>query len=297
MIGKISRKNRNFLMCILFIIPALTVFTAIVYYPLLGSIRYSFTDWTFVGMDFNFIGFSNYLEMFENKLVLAGIKNTLLFALYTTFCGNMLALLLALILDKDLKTKNYLRAVFYIPCLLCTIVISAMFSDILQYNGLLNEIFRKIGLNFLVNDWFSNEKTALPMIIGLNAWQFAGYGSVIYLAGLQTISREYYEAANIDGAKGFKVFRYVTLPLLMPSVTIMTFMSITGGLKYFEIPYVLTNGGPGMATETMCTVIYRLAFNQRRFGLATAVSVVFFIIIAVVSVIQVSYMRKREVSM
>ena len=110
-------------------------------------------------------------------------------------------------------------------------------------------------------------------------------------------SAEFYEAADIDGANRFNSFFKITLPLLMPSITIMTFMSITGGLKLFDIPYVLTNGGPGTATETVATVIYRMAFNQDRFGYATAISVIFFIVIAFFSINQVRFTRKREVQL
>jgi raffinose/stachyose/melibiose transport system permease protein len=293
----LKQKNKNGLIDIIFLLPALIIFTVIVYYPLISSFRYSLTDWTFLGGNYNFIGFKNFIEIFRNDLVIAGIKNTSIFVLYCTFLGNTLALLLAIILDKNMKFKNYLKTVFYIPCLISTIIVSAVFGDILQYHGILNELFNKLGLSFLVNDWFSNIKTALPMLIGLNSWQFVGYGSIIYLAGLQTIPNEYYEAAKIDGAGGFEIFKQITLPLLMPSITIMTFMSITGGFKLFDIPYVMTNGGPGMATETMCTAIYRLAFSQRRFGLATAVSVVFFFAIAIFSVLQVNFTRKKEVQM
>jgi raffinose/stachyose/melibiose transport system permease protein len=292
-----NKKNSTQLIFLLFVIPAFVVFSAVIYYPLISSFVYSFTDWDMGSTTLNYIGLKNFFYMFEDKLVMAGFKNTFLFAAYSTFVGNALALLLAIVLDRNLKTKNFLRTVFYLPCLLSPIVVSAVFSDILQYNGLFNEVFNRLGLTFLVNDWFGNASTALPMLIMLNAWQWAGYGSVIYLAGLQIIPAEFYEAARIDGSNRFNIFFRITLPLLMPSITIMTFMSITGGLKLFDIPYVLTNGGPGTATETVATVIYRMAFNQDRFGYATAISVVFFIVIAFFSINQVRFTRKREVQL
>lgn len=289
--------NKTAFIYLLFVIPALILFTTVVYYPLISSIKYSFTDWNMSSSTSNFIGLKNFLYMFGDKLVTAGMKNTFYFAIYSTFFGNTIALVLALILDRNLKLKNYLRAAFYLPCLLSPIVVSAIFGDVLQYHGILNEVFTKFGMNFLVNDWFSNEATALPMLIILNAWQWAGYGSVIYLAGLQIIPTEFYEASKIDGSSKLNTFFRITLPLLMPSITIMTFMSITGGLKLFDIPYVLTNGGPGMATETMGTVIYTMAFRQDRFGYATAISVVLFIIIAFFSILQVRFTTKREVQL
>lgn len=292
-----SLKRTKRMWRILFIIPALVLFTMTVYYPLINSIQYSFTDWDMSSATYNIVGLDNYKHIFDNELILSGMKNTAVFTIYTTFIGNALALGLALILDSRIRAKKFLRAAFYIPCLLSPIVVSAIFSDILQYNGLLNELFRSLNLDIFVNDWFGNEVTAMPMLIVLNAWQWMGYGSVIYLAGLQTIPKEYYEAAAIDGSGKIKSFFKITFPLLMPSVTIMTFMSITGGLKLFDIPYVLTNGGPNSATETMGTVIYTLAFKHQRFGLATAVSVLFFVVIAAISITQVSLTKRKEVQL
>lgn len=291
------KTNRNEITFLLFVIPALVFFTAIVYYPLISSMRYSFTNWDMRSNDLNYIGLKNFIYMFTDKLAMTGFKNTFMFAIYSTFFGNMLALMLAVVLDKNLKSKNFLRSVFYLPCLLSPIVVSAIFGDLLQYKGLINEVFNRLGLEFLVNDWFSNAATAIPMLIMLNAWQWMGYGSVIYLAGLQIIPVEFYEASKIDGANRFNEFFKITLPLLMPSITIMTFMSLTGGLKLFDIPFVLTNGGPGSATETVGTVIYRMAFAQSRFGYATAISVLFFIVIAFFSILQVRFTRKREVQL
>lgn len=289
--------NRDRMSNLLFVLPAFLVFTAIVVYPLANSFRYSFTDWNMRGQEYSLVGFDNYKTLFQNDLVRAGIKNTLLFTVYTTFVANSIALLLALVLDKNLRSKVLLRAVFYIPCLLSPIVISAIFSQILQYRGLLNEVFRTLGFDALVNDWFGNVATAMPMLIGLNTWQWAGFGSVIYLAGLQTIPRELYEAADMDGARPLAVFRHITVRLLMPSITVMSFLSITGGLKYFEIPFVLTNGGPGTATETVSTVIYRMAFRYERFGVATAISVVFLAFVMILSVAQVRFTRRLEVQL
>jgi raffinose/stachyose/melibiose transport system permease protein len=279
------------------LLPALFVFVTIIYYPLLSSVKWSFTDWNMSSPTYAFVGLRNFGQMFHDELIVAGFRNTIVFTLYATFCGNALALLLALALDKRTASRTYLRAVFYIPSLICTIVVSAVFSNLLQYYGFFNELFTRLHLDFLVNDWFANKKTALPLLIMLNAWQWAGYGSVVYLAGLQTIPTEYYEAARIEGARGVPIFFRITFPLLIPYVTIMTFMSITGGLKLFEIPYVLTGGGPGHATETMGTVIYRVAYHYNQFGYATSIAVVFFLMIALFSILQITFTRKREVQL
>lgn len=293
----IKSHSRNSITNILFLLPALILFTAVVYYPLVSSFQYSVTDWGMTNKEYNYIGFDNFIKIIGDDYVRAGFKNTFVFALYTTFIGNLMALLLALILDRKLKTRNLLRIVFYIPCLLSPIIVAGVFGDIFQQRGIINEILKLIGLESMVQDWFGSMRFAMPMLIIVNAWQFLGYGSVIYLAGLQTIPTEYYEAASIDGAGKAKIFFKITFPLLMPSVTIMSFMSLTGGLKFFDIPFVLTRGGPGNATETMGTVIYKLAFNNEQFGFATAVAVVFFIIIAILTAAQLTLTRSREVQL
>jgi len=205
--------NKREIILLIFTIPAVIFFIAVAYYPLLSTIKYSITDWYMGKESINYIGLKNFAYMLTDSLAIAAFKNTLLFAAYATFVGNTLALLLALILDMSFKSKNFLRSVFFIPCLLSPIVVSAIFGDILQYNGFFNEIFSRIGLNFLITDWFGNGNAAFVMLIILNAWQWAGYGSVIYMAGLQAIPTDYYEAAKIDGSKRLNTFFRITLTL------------------------------------------------------------------------------------
>ncbi len=287
----------NILKGISVILPALVIYTLIVYYPLIRSFAYSVTDFDGGIRPANFVGLANFKDMFKDDIVISGIFNTFKFTIFTTVFANLIAFCLALILDSNIKTKKYLRAVFFIPCLINYVVISAVFSNILQYNGLFNAFFDIIGLKELKIDWFGSKDLALPMLMVLNVWQWAGYGAIIYLAGLQSIPREYYEAARVDGSGAFNTFFRITIPLLAPSFTIMTFMSLTGGLKLFELPYVLTKGGPGNATQTIGTAIYTLAFGYSKMGYATAVSIVFFLIIAALSVIQVYSMRRNEVQL
>jgi raffinose/stachyose/melibiose transport system permease protein len=293
----VIKDKGNVLKGILVILPALIIYTMIVYYPLVRSFAYSVTNFDGGIKAAKFIGLSNFKDMFKDDLVISGILNTFKFTIFTTIFANFIALLLALILDSNIKSKHYLRAVFFIPCLINYVVISAVFSNILQYNGLLNSFFDIIGLSDMKIDWFGSTGLALPMLMSLNVWQWAGYGAIIYLAGLQSIPREYYEAAEVDGSGKFNTFTKITFPLLAPSFTIMTFMSLTGGLKLFELPYVLTKGGPGNATQTIGTAIYTLAFGYSKMGYATAVSIVFFVIIAILSVIQVYFMRRNEVQL
>lgn len=292
-----SLAKKEFAFSILFLLPALAFFIMIVYYPLLKTLYYSFTDYYNLKPSYNFVGIQNFVYMMSDKYVQTGISNTFKFVLFASTIANAICLALAMILNTQLKTKNYLRAVFYIPCLLSPVVISGIFGYILQYNGVLNSIWKQLGLSGLVVDWFSNIPLALPMIMTIHVWEWSGFGAVIYLAGLQSIPQECIESATIDGASKGSIFFRVTLPLLMPALTINTFMSITGGFKLFDLPFILTNGGPANATETIATQVYRIAFRQGKLGYATAISITLFFIIALISITQILFMRKREVEL
>lgn len=290
-------KRRTLLMSILFILPALIWFISVVWYPLIMSFYYSFTDYDGLKRNFQFIGVENYVRIASNKYIKSGIGNTLKFAIVSVIVCNALQLILALIFDVKMKSSNFLRVAFYIPVLLSTVALSGIFKNILQYRGVLNSFLRSVELEGLVLDWFSNKTGAFIMVAGINIWQWLGYGAIVYLAGLQTVPTELLDAAKVDGAGSVQTFWRIKFPLLMPSVTILTFLNLTGGLKLFELPYTLTNGGPNDATETISMVIYRTAFTEQKMGLASAVSVVFFIIIAVVSAAQVVATRRKEVEL
>ena len=289
-----KKKVWDYLWDMLFILPAFVLFFAVIWYPLIKSILYSFTNYDGMSKSFDFVGLTNYMKIFSSKYIKAGIGNTLKFAVVNCLLCNIFQLLLALVLDKKLILKRYLRVAFYVPVLLCTVVVSVVFGHIMQYNGILNTFFREAGLGKFVIDWFGNETAAFIMVCVVNIWQWLGYGAIIYLGGLQTIPENLYEAAKIDGARPFQIFRKITFPLLMPSVTILTFLNLTGGLKLFDLPYTLTAGAPNDATETVSMVIYRMAFKERKMGYASAVSVIFLLVIAVVSIVQVVATRKKE---
>lgn len=290
-------RKKRLVLSILFILPALVWFICIVWYPMLMGIYYSFTDYDGLKRNFQIIGWENYSRLLSNRYIRGGIGTTLKFALLSTVVCNLLQLLLALVFDIKLRCDRFIRIAFYIPVLLSTVALSGIFKNIMQYRGVLNSLLRLAGMERLVFDWFSSSAGAFIMVAAINIWQWLGYGAIIYLAGLQTIPVELLDAARVDGAGPWKTFLKIKLPLLMPSITILTFLNLTGGLKLFDLPYTLTNGGPNDATETISMVIYRTAFTEQKMGLASAVAVVFFLMIAAVSVLQVISTRKKEVEL
>jgi raffinose/stachyose/melibiose transport system permease protein len=288
------RKRKSLLHAIYFILPAVILFLTFVYYPFISSLYYSFTLWDGISKPV-YIGLENYRNLFHDKLVMHAALNTFYIVLFGVIINNPLSLFMALLLHKPLKTRSFLRTVFYIPVVISMVVISVVWGNLLQYEGVVNEVLLRLGLADVIKDWLGNTGTSLIAVILINVWYATGYGAVIYLAGLESVPSEIFEAAQIDGAKGWKKFIHVTLPLVMPSVTICTFLGMVGSLKFFDLPYVLTNGGPGDSTSTLALIIYNFAFKNSNFGYATAAGILFMILILIITMLQLSFTRKREV--
>ncbi|MFC5404371.1 carbohydrate ABC transporter permease [Cohnella soli] len=279
-----------------FILPATVLFVAFVYYPFATSVFYSFTEWDSI-RPAKFIGWDNYVFLLEDSKMLQAAKNTLMITFFGIVVQNPLSLFLALLLNRSFRTKILLRIAFYLPVVVSLVVTSIVWGNILQYDGLLNGLLEKLGLQAWGRDWLGNTRTVFPTIIALTQWQGLGYCAVIYLAGLQAIPQELYEAAKIDGAKAGSRFMHVTLPMLMPATTIVVFLTIVGGLKMFDIPYIMTGGGPGSASYTITLAIYNAAFRENTYGYAIAAGIVLMLFIMVVTLIQLRMMRRKEVEM
>ncbi len=224
------------------------------------------------------------------------MKNTLIFAAGVMVLQNGMALLLAIILDGFLRRLAFLRVLFLIPAMFSALAIGYTWSYI--YNpefGFLNTLLSKIGLSALQQDWLGNPHLTLASLIVTNSWEFMGLGMVIFLAGLQAVPTELYEVANIDGASGWQRFRHITFPLIAPAVTINVVLTLIGSMKTFDLIFVMTNGGPGDTSESLALRIYTEAFTLNHFGYATAVGIILTLFILGLSVINLRFLRKREV--
>lgn len=276
------------------VIPALLVYLVIFIVPTFSGFYYALTDWSPTKPNIGFVGLENFKYIFQNEVLLLALKNTFLYTVIVVIFKNGLGLLLAVGLNLQLKSRNFLRAVFFIPSIVSTIVIGLVFIPILQPEGILNTFFRSIGLDFFAQYWLSDIHIVMYTISAVSVWQWAGYHMVIYLAGIQTISSDYYEAAQLDGANAFQRFRHITLPLLAASININVILSLIGGLKVFSEVYALTNGGPGNASQVLTTSILSL-FGEGRWGLGTALNVVLFLFVAIIAIPLLHKMRKQEV--
>ncbi|ANY70324.1 sugar ABC transporter permease [Paenibacillus algorifonticola] len=263
--------------------------------PGLMGFYYSLTDWNSYSDTITFIGLDNFKTLFSSgENYVSYIINTLNFTASTVILKTAIGLLFALILNEGIKLKGFHRVMIFMPSIVPMLVVGLIFKSILNpATGLLNEALRWMGLDFMAQKWLVDANWAFKSIIGVDTWKGAGYIMIILLAGLQSISRSYYEAAEIDGANSWHKFKYVTLPLLMPALVVTTVLNLLHGLKVFEAVYVLTNGGPGYATDVLYTAIFK-EFSMGRYGVGTALSSLLFLFMTIVGYFVIRLMAREE---
>lgn len=277
---------------IIFILPALLIYIVFSILPFLYTFYYSFTDYTDINpVNLNFTGFANYAKVLQNNLMTTAIKNSIIYAIVITSFQTLVGLPLAVILNGKLKTRNLLRAVYFFPAVFSALIIGYLWNFIMSSSdyGLINNLLHRLG--FGTFNFFTANR-ALFSVIFTQVWQWAGWAMVIYLANLQSISPDLYEAAEIDGASGLKKFFFVTLPLMCPSVKIVIVTGLIGGMKVFDIIYAMTSGGPGNATETVMTVMMKKGISDGFYSQGAAFGVCFFIIVVLLSSVVTKLMGK-----
>lgn len=279
------------------LIPALAIYTVFSVIPIVISFVFSFTDWNIERMyEPAFVGLANYKELLKDPVFIRSIANTFIFAAMTTILKTALGFLLALALVKRVAARGFLRTVYYAPCVISITVVGVLFKSILANRGLLNNVLTLVGMERFATDWLGSYGTALGSVILVETWMWAGFNMFIFISGLQAIPSDYYESATLDGASAFEKFRHITLPLIVPSLTVVVTLSVAGGLKVFDIIYVITNGGPGFDTQVLSTYTYQ-SFSLGFLGESTAGSVILAIIVVLISFTMNRYFTKREVEM
>jgi raffinose/stachyose/melibiose transport system permease protein len=287
-------ERREFTLALVSVLVPFTLFFVVVYFPQLTNLFFSFTNWDGYSRDFRFVGLANFRKFFTYQPILSAMGNTFLFTGCVTVLGAATQLGMALVLSRGLKGSAFFKSAFYLPLLFSWVVLAIIWNSILRNKGLLNSFLRTAGLAVLARDWIAAPGTAMGSLIFINTWCGFGYGLIIFLAGLNSIPPEVREAAAIDGARGFTEFRFITLPLIMYSLTIDLFLGI-GTLNIFDLIFVMTGGGPAGTTRTVALAIYEEAFRYERVGFACASSLVFMAIVGVLSFLQVRTTRSLEV--
>lgn len=289
------RRKKN-LQPFLFVLPATVLILFIYLIPFLFSIGISLTDWNGISREMNFIGLENFKKIFQEPAILEVIGNNLIYFVEIVVFQNLLAVLIASLLREKFRGRNFFRAVLFMPTVVCTVAVAFIWNLMLDpVNGYVPAMFSVLGLDFLADViWLGNTSTAIHTISFVNTWQWTGWSMVIYLAGMMSIDESLYEAAEIDGANRWKKFTKITLPLLAPSLTVNLVTSSIGAFKIYDLPFVMTGGGPGHASESLAITIYANSFTYNKMGYGSAISLVLFVFILVISIIQMKQLRKRE---
>jgi raffinose/stachyose/melibiose transport system permease protein len=277
-----------------FAVPALLLFAFVVLVPSARGVYYAFTDWDGLSPSFSLVGLGNFVEMAGDPAARQAIGQTLVIAVAITVIQNGVGLLLALGVNSAIKSRNVLRVFLFAPAVVTPIVTAYLWRNLLGPDGAVNSLLDAVGPGSWRQDWLGDPDLALWSVVGVIVWQFAGYSMVIFLAGLQSVPREIYEAAAIDGAGAVRRFWSVVRPLLAPAFTVNLMLSIIGGIKLFDQVYALTGGGPGHATDTLSTLIYKDAFTLGEFGYSIALAVVLTIVVAVFSTGQYLVLSRNE---
>jgi len=263
--------------------------------PIVFGGYYAFTDWDGLTTHANWIGLENFRRIAGDEIARSVLWHTLELATCFVVLVNALGLVLALALNRAVKTRNVLRVVFFAPVALSPLAISFVWQWIFVPQGALNRVLDGVGLSSLQRAWLADPSTALWMVLVVLVWQFTGLAMVLYLAGLQQIPEEIEEAALVDGASGWLRLRKIVLPLLAPAITVSVTLTFIIGMRVFDQILGLTGGGPPVGqTETLGTQIYKQLFNNGRYGYGAAFSVVLTVIVLVLALLQLMFLRMNE---
>ncbi|BBF45381.1 N-acetyl-D-glucosamine ABC transport system, permease protein 1 [Lachnospiraceae bacterium KM106-2] len=285
-------KDKVFRQYVYLVLPGLIIFTIGLIIPMLMALRYSFTSWDGMTAHKAFVGFKNYLDLFKSEEFRSAWWFTIKFTIGNTIIQNVLALLFAIALDSGIKGQKFYRTAFFVPCLISAVIVGfvwlRMFSNVLPaINDLLGTKF-----NFLL---FGSGKTVLSGLLIANNWQWIGYWMLIYLAGLQSVPADLYEAAKVDGAGVLRRFFNITIPMLAPAITICVVGITTGSLKVYDLLVSSTKGGPGRSSTSIIYETYTTAINGRQYGYGSAMSVTLVVVLLLVALIQVKGLKSKEV--
>ncbi len=276
--------NRNKYLPYLFIAPNMILFLTFMIIPIIFTFTMSFTKWTLIGTP-EFNGISNYVKLLSDKQFLAAMLNTVYYTLATVPTTLALGLIGAIALNRNMPLRGALRGIFYIPTVVSLVATGLIWQWILSTDyGVLNYVLEAVGIG--EQQWLTSNALSMPSVILATIWVRCGYCMVIYLGGLQGISQDYYEAAEIDGAGDMKKFKYITWPLLRSTTVFLTVMSIIYGFMGFDLFYTMTGGGPGFSSTVMVHYIYKQAFQVGEMGYASAGGVVLFLIIFILTLLQ-----------
>jgi raffinose/stachyose/melibiose transport system permease protein len=269
-----------------FVIPAAVLYAFVVLWPSIQGVGFAFTDWDGLSPHMDFVGFRQFAKVFQDQAALSALGHSLELAVGITVVQNLIGLLLALGVNSRIKSRNVLRVFLFAPAVITPVAAAFIWQYMFTPDGIINQLLKLVGLGAAQQNWIGDPNVALVSIAIIVIWEYAGYSMVLFLAGLQSVPEETIEASLVDGAGALRRFWYVVRPELAPAMTINLMLSVIASLKLFDQVQVTTGGGPGHATETLSTVIYKNVFQFGQFGYGIALAVILTICVAIISVFQ-----------
>ncbi|MFD2703423.1 carbohydrate ABC transporter permease [Paenibacillus shunpengii] len=276
-------------------LPAVALFFVFMTLPALQGLYYSFTNWNGFGDQYDMVGFKNYINLFADENVWNAYGFTIKYAIVATIFINIISLLIALGLNAKIKYRNFFRAIYFLPNILSILIVGYIF------NYLFSNVFpiwgENLGLTALSTNILGSQDLAWVGVVSVAIWQGIAFNTILYLAGLQTIPTDLYEASNLDGASKWREFWSITFPLIAPFFTINMVLAMKNSLMVFDLIVAMTNGGPGRATQSIAHLIYTGGFEGGEFAYQSANAIIYFILIAIISIIQLRFLQRRESDM
>lgn len=291
---KLNLQQKMELQYLTLVLPAFVLFTIGIIVPIVLCLYYSFTEWDGFSARIQFVNIQNYINIFRDKSVMSSWAFTIKFAVLNAGIADILTLLLAVLMDKAMKGVKLYRMILFIPCLFSSIVTGFVWTKI--YAVVLPDICARLHLDWNLQLLGNADTVTIGLTIA-NIWQWSGLWMMIYLAALQSIPTEYYEAAKIDGANGIQKFIKITVPLLMPAITTCTIGLTTGALKTYDILVTSTQGGPGRASTSIIYYLYTAIFEHKLYGYGSSIAVILILLLLAVAVFQIRLFRKKEVQL
>jgi raffinose/stachyose/melibiose transport system permease protein len=296
-VGPRSRTRRNMRAlgaAGLFMLPALALYAVFVLFPIVQAARYSLYDWNGLEPLTDFIGLANFSRALSDPVFLGAVSHNAFIVMLSLSVQIPFALGIALMLNRRFRGRTVLRLIFFAPYVIAEVITAIVWSLILQPNGLADNLLTRVGLGDVYQPWLADPDTVLAALFFIITWKYFGFYMILLLAGLQGIPREVEEAASIDGASRRQSLRYVTLPLLGPTIRVSIFLSIIGSLQLFDLIWVTTRGGPVNASNTMAVYMFDRGFVRFQFGYGSAVAVILFLICFALALAYQRWVLRRD---
>lgn len=286
--GRFKRRHVLFL----FTLPILLMYCMFFIIPLFMGMKNSLTDWSGTSSNFNFIGFENYIKIFQDDRFRSALGFNFKYTLLLTIATGIISLAAALLLNQKIKGRTFFRSIFFLPSILSLVTVGLIWNELFyRFMPLIGE---GLNISLLKSSWLGSPKLAMYAILIVNLWQGCAVPIVLLLAGLQSVPADLYEAASIDGANSWQRFRAITIPYLIPVLNIVIVTCVKGGLTTFDYIKAMTDGGPMQSTESVGILIYNHAMSEGRFGYSVAESMILFVIIALVSVVTMRLTNNKK---